>query len=1073
MSTYTQNRYDLHPLPDKRTTGCHGELIHYTEYFEIDSLPRNSLLYLNKNANPIIENVLFDNGIKLYSNTALLNTDKVILKNCMFVGDRTAGTAPLRIMPDQDWDIIDCTFIGTSGAVANITGKGKYNFYNCYAERGDGDGFKAEDNIYLHNCYCASSGLGLTSHADGFQLSNTKGTKVETWRCDNVQIEHAKVRSNASTFICLEIKSGLTQTEYLDLSDFYENGGGYTTQIGGKMEGEVIQGLDFNRSIYGCSYHYGPQRIPDYVPSSAIVDRKQADTCLVSSIWKDNGFIHLLVTNYVNSNRTLLVRTNKGLSTFTVPKCPTYDEINSEKVTPENKPEHYKYMFYSDMPYNIEYIIPDAGAEYVVCFDGTEDVSHQIRYVEFEVPPAPTRNKIDSIELPNGTYELKDANSFYAEDVTTIINEDSTDEEIPSALAVYNLGSTSGYELKSNKLTSLTSTVTDNNYMSAKWLYDLLGWLQESPDRPIIPKTGTWQLKNSSTAKYISIGSDDDFYSNPNFYRLMRTLNIPYVMNTEADLLDRVMYLDNDSNFTNSDAPAIFSDADSHTVKDLAKYIAEHPSTGEVALHGSSTHNLVDTSEVNWNDLYSTYTSGGGTKTQEQFKTALLLNVKDKDVAQGASYVEYSRHVVEEAIGDYIDTVGIWGGTSQGEVDGITIGLPSGGQLYDFRGNDWAAAGTVVSSFYKNRSPWALDRLSDGFMNTKRLPQVIRSYYCEFFDHQPFSHVFSELKDALNHWKALQDVGIVSIITRKQYYKLGEFVTNPVVRVDASFTPGYLTVGDTDSNNNYSVTATFEDNTTQQVSDFAVDRGYLDTSKNGVYRVYINYKGVNTFVDVPVKESTAVNPLITLTIIPDMKLNNTCTALVAATGRTTYMVQIPAGYDRIFVSSLNKDKKQCKQYWAFNDTGSVTAGTSLVDGGTYDYTRENETYDVSASDHRYFYWGSNGTTGPDEKVEVSLAPIISDNIYAEYYDADTAQQLSDSSTLHIGTPIIAAFYIGNLNVLNTVGTELFLSNNNISVAQLGDSDNQRAYAITPVTAGSTTLTFNCGNQQLEKKFTIV
>lgn len=87
-------------------------------------------------------------------------------------------------------------------------------------------------------------------------------------------------------------------------------------------------------------------------------------------------------------------------------------------------------------------------------------------------------NKIDSIELSTGTYELKDANGFYAEDITTVINEDSTDEEIPSALAAYNACSGVNCELNSNKLTSLTSTATDNNYMSAKWLYDLLGWLQ-------------------------------------------------------------------------------------------------------------------------------------------------------------------------------------------------------------------------------------------------------------------------------------------------------------------------------------------------------------------------------------------------------------------------------------------------------------------------------------------------------------------------------------------------------------------------------------------------------------------
>lgn len=1077
MGTYTQNRYDLHPLPDLRTVGCHGQLTHYTEYFGVQPLGKNGLLYLNKNANPVIENVLFDNGVQLYVNSNLVNLPeggKIILRNCKFVGDRTGSTAPIRIMTSQDWEISNCTFVGTPSAVCNITGQGQYDFYNCYSTRGAGDGFKAEDNIYLHNCYCASSGLGLTAHADGFQLSNTKGTKVETWRCDNVEIPHAKVRSNASTFICLEIKSGLTQTEYLDLSDFYENGGGYTTQIGGKMEGEVIQGLDFQRSIVGCSSQYGAERIPDYVPSSCVVDRKQADTCLVSSIWKDNGFIHLLATNYVNSDRTLLVRTNKGLSTFIIPKCPTFNEIKTETVTPVGKEEHYKYLWYSDLPYNVEYIIPDAGAEYVVCFDGQEDDAHQIRYVEFEVPPVPTRQIVDSVETDGVTYPLKDRNSFTSDDVATTIDSSSTDEQIPSALAVLNIGTTSGYELKSNKLTVLTSSATDDNYMSAKWLYDLLGWLQESPDRPVIPKTGTWQLKNSSTVKYVSIGSDDDFWTNPSFYRLMRTLNIPYVMNTEADNLSKSLTRDTDDVFTESDAPAIFDGTESHTLADLAKYIFEHPSTGEVSLHGSSEYNLVNTNadSMNWDNAYSTYTSGGGTKTFEEFKTALLLNVKDKDIAQGASYVENSRHQIEEAIGGYIDTVGIWGGTPQGEVDGITIGLPGGGQAYDFRENDWAAAGTVVSSFYKDRNPWRLDRLSDGFMHTKRLTQVLRSYYCEFFDHQPFSHDFTELKNALNHWKALQSAGIVSLITRKQYYKLGEFVTNPVTKIDVTFLPGFLDINDVDVDSNYKVEATFEDTTKQIVTGFAVDRKYLDTSTPGVYRCYVNYKGINSSVDVPVRVNSSPNPMLTPTIIEGAKVSSSSTSIDRLVNGKVYMFEIPDGVERVFMHSINIYASQNNHYWGFNSTGSTELGTALVDGGHYNYRYENQIIDVSSADHKYLYWYQNDLNSIDKKVEVTLTPIVTDDMFVECYDNTTGEVITDS-TLTIGNTYLLGLLIGDLNAKEIVGLEIFTDNNKVTYIQAYDEGNQVGYILTPVTAGTWTITINCGNQRLEKKFTIV
>ena len=562
--------------------------------------------------------------------------------------------------------------------------------------------------------------------------------------------------------------------------------------------------------------------------------------------------------------------------------------------------------------------------------------------------------------------------------------------------------------------------------------------------------------------------------TNPSFYRLMRTLNIPYVMNTEADNLNKSMTRDTDTNFTESDAPAIFAGTESHTLADLAKYIFEHPSTGEVSLHGSSGYNLVNTNSdsMDWDNAYSTYTSGGGTKTLEEFKDALLLNVKDKDIAQGASYVEDSRHQIEEAIGGYIDTVGIWGGSPQGEVDGITIGLPGGGQSYDFRGNDWAAAGTVVSSFYKNRSPWMLDRLSDGFMHTKRLTQVLRSYYCEFFDHQPFSHDFTELKNALNHWKALQNAGIVSLITRKQYYKLGEFVTNPVTKIDVTFLPGCLDINDVDVDSNYKVEATFEDTTKQIVTGFAVDRKYLDISTPGVYRCYVNYKGINASVDIPVRVNSSTNPMLTPTIIENAKVSGSSTSIDRLVNGKVYMFEIPAGVERVLMHSLNEYASQNNHYWGFTSTGATAIGTTLIDGGHYNYRYENQILDVSSADHKYLYWYQNDLGSTDKKVEVTLTPIVTDSMFVECYDNATGETITDS-TLTIGNTYLIGLLIGDLNAKETVGLEIFTDNNKVTYTQAYDEGSQVGYTLTPVTAGTWTITINCGNQRLEKKFTIV
>ena len=59
------------------------------------------------------------------------------------------------------------------------------------------------------------------------------------------------------------------------------------------------------------------------------------------------------------------------------------------------------------------------------------------------------------------------------------------------------------------------------------------------------------------------------------------------------------------------------------------------------------------------------------------------------------------------------------------------------------------------------------------------------------------------------------------------------------------------------------------------------------------------------------------------------------------------------------------------------------------------------------------------------------------------------------------------------NKVNKLYNKIFTDNNKVTYTQAYDEGSQVGYTLTPVTAGTWTITINCGNQRLEKKFTIV
>lgn len=362
---------------------------------------------------------------------------------------------------------------------------------------------------------------------------------------------------------------------------------------------------------------------------------------------------------------------------------------------------------------------------------------------------------------------------------------------------------------------------------------------------PVPPETGTWQFKATPTKKYIMMGSDDDNANNAKVYRMLRTYNVPYVMNVEAESTTTPKPMGSDVSaeyFTDDDAPALYPDG--VDIVQMGKDMVD-AGNGEVAQHGSSAHTLWDSDQLTGDYLdgrYSIYTTAGGTKTKEEFKAAVMADLVDTDVRQGASYILDSKEELEDAYGFPVTTVGAWGGTPTATVDGIDIDLNSiKTGSFDWRGNGyWAVSNSPGTWHHSDRNPYNIPRMSYGEAGSK-IDELKPGEALEFYSHfGTISTDLPALRAALEELTARDDI---IFITRYDYAQLGEFVDNPITGVTVTRS-GSLSVGDTDSDAAYTVVVTYQDGTTgAPASDFVLDRSSVNTSTAGTYTAYAHYRG--------------------------------------------------------------------------------------------------------------------------------------------------------------------------------------------------------------------------------------
>lgn len=502
---------------------------------------------------------------------------------------------------------------------------------------------------------------------------------------------------------------------------------------------------------------------------------------------------------------------------------------------------------------------PDVYAQIINMLENFKVPDEQIekaveKYMEEHPIVPPVTVTLESITASKEKVSYNVGDVFdYSDIIVTANYSNGTTKDVTSSATI----NTDNVNMDTANTFSIAISYTENNVTKTTSIEITVSAVEPSP---VVPQTGTWQLKATTDKKYIILGTDDDNNGNAKYFRLLRTYGFPYTMNTEAETVSELKALGSDVDdtiFTDADAPALFPDG--VDVITLGKYLHDN-NLGEVAQHGASSSTLWDSEKLTGDfltSLHTSYVEQGGTKTEEELRTAIMEQLADTDGSQGAVYVDNSRATLEEAYSFPIYTVGLWGGSPTATIDGIECNLNSikGTSNYDWRAKNYTAVGALVGQFGTNKSTYDLARVACGVDDVASYIEKIEvGKVCEFFWHMPFNDEpdISKWRTLFNYIKDLVDNGKAEVVTRKQYAELGEYVENPIVSLSL-VRDGSLNVGDVDSDGAYTITVTYADGTTENLNTEAIlDRSAVNTEESGTYVVNAYYRGFTASTNVVV-----------------------------------------------------------------------------------------------------------------------------------------------------------------------------------------------------------------------------
>ncbi|MBQ8821100.1 MAG: leucine-rich repeat protein [Lachnospiraceae bacterium] len=371
---------DTQVIPDAYNTGCQGILTPITmnggsstTLYDLSITSGNNgtafvfdFFYRNKDISGTIyiENYDFSSRtVNVYNEDKVDREIKLIFNNCKF-SKVTVGRAD----SNMSYEFNNCSMNSFYGSNAT--------FNHCRFGDSNSDGLIPFRNIQVNNCFFGNMGTTASNgglHIDGTQIYGHKGIDVQNVHFNNCRFSVPSLTPAGSTNsinACIMLSLEYSNGNNLSFNNIYVNGGGYTIYAGAKYNSLTLDNVVFNNIRFGCAGKYGLF----YPGSPASVQKSNilsADSLYVGSVWKENGQTHFSVTNDTNRERSLLIYTDAGIFTYTIPACITGNEITSATT-------------YNDFPFDMDIVIP-ADCKYAVCFDNTiQGCGLQLRFVNWD-----------------------------------------------------------------------------------------------------------------------------------------------------------------------------------------------------------------------------------------------------------------------------------------------------------------------------------------------------------------------------------------------------------------------------------------------------------------------------------------------------------------------------------------------------------------------------------------------------------------------------------------------------------------------------------------------------------------
>lgn len=369
---YTQADYQV--IPDKYNTGVQDEELLETvrtntwvDGLYVSQSGEKAVIDFNKKntstGDLVIANKDFSNYyIAIYNDLAVTKETHIVFVNCKFDVLRGQETPSY-----VSYEFINCSFTACSGC--NMT------FRRCYFGHSVMDGLNPYTNVNVIDCYFSDKSIQNSTknsgtHTDGTQIYGTQkygttkgvGGNIHFTNC---RFEIPQLKDTSSTVnACVMLQIEFNDTDNVTFENCKLNGGGYSVYAWSKNSAYELTNVYFNDISIGCVKKYG-NLYPKVGENVEINNMYSTDALYVGTVWTENDEMHVSVSNDTNKVRTLKVVTNNGEAFYTIPACPTYDEITSS-------------MTFESFPFDID--INVGAAEYVICYDVTNGNATQIRY---------------------------------------------------------------------------------------------------------------------------------------------------------------------------------------------------------------------------------------------------------------------------------------------------------------------------------------------------------------------------------------------------------------------------------------------------------------------------------------------------------------------------------------------------------------------------------------------------------------------------------------------------------------------------------------------------------------------